>query len=235
MPGDQPLDTAHQAWDGYWQDPMAREIWETPERAVLDLVGPLRARGSTRVLDLGAGVGRNALALAAAGFDVIATDASEAGLNQIQEKAAATGLRVATARCPFSQIAVADDSVDHVLAWNVLYHGDGDLFAAALRECRRVLHDGGTLQFTMLSKRHRRFGLGEQVRPDTFVDHAGEGDKAHPHFFVDAAGLSAALAEAHFEVLSLVDVDQCPPGKQPNQWHWTALAEAVTPLGNTSA
>jgi hypothetical protein len=76
----------------------------------------------------------------------------------------------------------------------------------------------------MLSKRNRAFGIGREIRPDTFVDDASTGDKDHPHFYVDAATLTAMLSAARLEARSLVDIDQHPPGAL----HWTVLAELET-------
>jgi hypothetical protein len=53
------------------------------------------------------------------------------------------------------------------------------------------------------------------------VDDTSTGDKDHPHFYADASGLCALLAAAGFEVMSMEDVDQRPPGA----WHWEVLAE----------
>ena len=72
----------------------------------------------------------------------------------------------------------------------------------------------------MLSKRHRSFGVGHEIRPDTFVDEGSKGDKDHPHFYVDEAGLASLLTGAGFALVSLTEVDQNPPGG----WHWVALA-----------
>ncbi len=114
--------------------------------------------------------------------------------------------------------------MDHVLAWNVIYHGDGDLVAQALRECRRVLRESSTFQFTMLSKRHRSFGVGREIRPDTFVDEQSSGDKDHPHFYVDDTGLTRMLDEAGFETLELSDVDQ----DAQSGFHWEVLARVMS-------
>jgi hypothetical protein len=73
----------------------------------------------------------------------------------------------------------------------------------------------------MLSKRHRSFGVGREVRPDTYVDDRSESDKDHPHFYVDAPALTELLADAGFDLVSLADVDQQPPGA----FHWVVLCQ----------
>ena len=218
------LDTAHQTWDRGWGRADTRARWSDPEPTVVDLVPALTARGACRVLDVGTGIGRHALAFARAGFEVVAVDASETGLAQLRLAADAEGLAIDTRLAAFTELPIDDGSVDHVLAWNVLYHGDGDIVRKAFAECERVLRADGTAQLTMLSKRNRSFGVGREIRPDTFVDDAGTGDKDHPHFYVDAATLTAMLAVVGLEVRSLVDVDQDPPA---SAFHWTVLAEAT--------
>jgi len=231
QPADEPaLDTAHQVWEEWWADPGMREPWSRPEPDVLASISVLRARGAGAVLDVGAGVGRHALAFARSGFDVVATDASPTGLAELDRNAAAEGLSVVTRIAPFTAHPVDDASVDHVLAWNVLYHGDGSIVRAAFAECRRVLRDGGTFGCTMLSKRHRAFGLGRRVAPDTFVDDDSADDKTHPHFYVDEATLVAMLAESGFRVETIADVDQEPEGG----FHWTVLATATSTGTGTS-
>jgi tellurite methyltransferase len=216
--GERRLDTAHVFWDAWWGG--AGEP-DAPEPAVVATLAGLEERGARRVADVGAGAGRHALAFARAGFPVVAVDESETGLEQLAAVARAEGLPVDCRRASFTQLPLTDGYVDHVLAWNVVYHGDRDVVRAAFQECCRVLRPGGTFHVTMLSKRHRTFGVGREVRPDTFVDDAGEVDRAHPHVYVDAATLCRLLHEAGFEPLSIVDVDQHPPGG----WHWAVLAE----------
>jgi len=217
------LDTAHERWDRWWGQAKERSYWSEPEPAVTELIPPLQLRGATGVLDVGAGIGRHALAFARAGFEVVATDASRTGLDEIDRAAKAERLSVETRLAPFTSLPIGSAGVDHVLAWNVLYHGDGEVVRSAFEECRRVLRPGGSFQLTMLSKRHRAFSVGREVRPDTFVDDRSEGDKDHPHFYADAPALTERLARAGFDVVSMIDVDQHPPGG----FHWIVLAEAI--------
>jgi SAM-dependent methyltransferase len=216
------LDTAHEVWDQWWGDAKQRAHWSEPEPVVTSFIPALQARGSRRVLDVGAGIGRHALAYARAGFDVTAIDTSPTGLDELLRAAQAEELTIDTQIGPFSALPLEDGFVDHVLAWNVLYHGDGSLAGAALAECHRVLRPAGTLQLTMLSKRNRAYKIGREILSHTFVDDSSTGDKDHPHFYMDASGLCGLLAGAGFELLSMVDVEQHPPGG----WHWAVLAEA---------
>lgn len=218
--GDVRLDTAHELWDERWADDAGRAPWTEPEPRVLALMPWLHARGPITVLDLGAGVGRHSLAHARAGDTVVAVDASPTGVAAIAAAARGEQLPVEVRVGTFTEVPIEDGAVDHVLAWNVLYHGDTDIAVRGLRECARVLRPHGTLQVTMLSTRHRAFGAGREIRPNTWVDDASASDKRHPHLYVDAVTLEAMLRRAGFEVRTMVDVDQLPTGS----FHWTVLA-----------
>jgi SAM-dependent methyltransferase len=70
-----------QGWESIWAglDAMP-EYWRTPERAVVTWAEHLWEAGGRRVLDLGCGIGRHAVALARLGFAVTTTDGSPSGL-----------------------------------------------------------------------------------------------------------------------------------------------------------
>lgn len=213
-------DTAFQAWDQNWRTEAGRADWLAADPRVAAAAALLAARGARTALDIGAGVGRHARLLAAQGLAVTAVDMSEAGLAEIDRLARAEGLAIATERAPFTALPFDAARFDYVLAFNVIYHGDGAVVRQALAEIRRVLKPGGLFQGTMLSKRNADFGLGTEIARDTFVGDGG-GDKAHPHFYCDAAELVALLSG--FELLSLDDQEQ----REPGHWHWHLLAERL--------
>lgn len=219
---DRTLATAHRDWDERWRDQQQRAGWQEPDRRVRDVVVELRRRSVRDVLDLGCGIGRHALYLAAQGFNVTATDASPAGIEEARSTAGGRGLEVSFLVEDFLDLSVPDESFDYVLAWNVAYHGDRNVAAGVLDGVRRVLRPGGLFQSTMLSKRNAAYGVGQEVAPDTYVDPNDPGDKRHPHFYCDAR----TLLELHygFEVLEVADVEQLP-----GAWHWHLLMERTPP------
>ena len=213
-------DTAHHHWDKLWQVDEGRADWLEPDKGVVTFAESRFATGDRRALDLGCGVGRHALALAAIGFETAAMDASPSGLEELRNAAAARSLDVDCRQAEMTALPYDDHSFDYVLSFNVIYHGDPTVVRTAIAEIARVLKPGGHYQGTMLSKRNRNFGLGREIAPDTFINE-DESDKAHPHFYCDAAGL-VALFEG-FELRRLED----QPHKKPETWHWHMIAERV--------
>jgi tellurite methyltransferase len=214
------LATAHLDWDRRWTVADERARWERPESFVEALVPHLRKRGFRRAIDIGCGIGRHALYLASEGFECMGIDASESGLAHARAQAQQAGLSIDFRQAPFFALPVEDHSFEIAIAWNVVYHGDGEITRRAIEEVRRVLVPGGVYIGTQLSKRNANFGQGREVQPDTFVVDNVDTDKAHPHFYCDAP----TLLRLHrgFEVLELRDREQ-----QPGAYHWEFVFESL--------
>lgn len=215
-------DTANLAWNDRWSTPHGRAEWLTPEPDVAAFAAQLATGTAKRVLDLGCGVGRHALAYARLGLEVTAVDMAESGISELRRSATAENLEITTMIAAMTELPFADHTFDHVLSFNVIYHGDPLIVGAAVREIARVLKPGGTYQGTMLSKRNAKYGKGEEIAPNTFVEDAvdpEDSDKIHPHYYCNAAELVELFSD--FELLSLIDREHVKPGS----WHWHMLAE----------
>lgn len=215
-------DTAHRYWNSEWQKADGTSPWAQAEPWVSEHAATL-APGSC-VLDLGAGIGRHALAFARVGHRVTALDASEAAISATSAAAFAAGLMVDTVQASMTDLPFDNGSFDHVLAWNVIYHGDETVVRCSLSEIARVLRPGGTFMATMLSARRlpveQAKAKGHEISRNTWV-FEGPGDKVHPHYFCTAPELLSLLWG--FEIFTLYD----RPHEKPGSWHWHLLAERL--------
>jgi len=123
-----------------------------------------KAEDKPRVLELGAGQGRDSLFYAHSGFDVTVLDYCEAGLREIQAKAEAIGVadRIRTlvhdVRAPFPLEAASFDAVySHMLFCMALTSAE---LVALSAEIWRVLVPGGLNLFTVRTRQDAHYGTG---------------------------------------------------------------------------
>jgi SAM-dependent methyltransferase len=211
-------DTAHQHWSKIWEEIEEGSKWLTPEPDVKRWAEGLLAGAS--ILDLGAGVGRHALVLQAAGFDLTALDAAPEGLAEIDK--AGTGVKTRLGR--MDDLPFDDAAFDHVLSWNVIYHGDETVLLNTISEVRRVLKPGGTFMLTMLSKRRlwidrEKLNAPKEISRNTWVFDEEASDKRHPHYYCGAVEMLALFQG--FEVMWMEDREH----EKPGSWHWHLTLE----------
>ena len=215
-------DTAHLYWNAEWKQADGSSPWTRAEPWVLEHARTLEP--NCHILDLGAGIGRHALAFAAMGHQVTALDASEAAVAAINAAAFAQEQDIVTHLGPMTELPFEAGQFDHVLSWNVIYHGDETIVRRTMTEVARVTRPGGTFMATMLSARRVPVELakapGREISRNTWV-FDGPGDKVHPHYFCSAPDLLALMPE--FEVFTLYD----RPHENPGTWHWHLLAERM--------
>jgi ubiquinone/menaquinone biosynthesis C-methylase UbiE len=128
------------------------EAWEevaTSEAflAIRDrLVGLAEPRREDRVVDLGAGTGLLALALAPRVAELVAVDISERMLERLDDAAVADGiLNVETLVADLRRLPLDDESATLVVSNYAFHHLDDAGKELALAEARRILRPGGRL------------------------------------------------------------------------------------------
>lgn len=120
--------------------------WETSIARQAGVIWPLLGAPPMRVLDAACGIGTQALGLAAAGFEVTATDISARSVERCEAEAQARGLSITTAIAdlrnlgaavegPFDAVIAIDNALPHLLT-------DGELLKA-LKSVRSMLVPGG--------------------------------------------------------------------------------------------
>ena len=108
---------------------------ELPTEADLKLLGTLEG---ARILDLGCGTGRNAVALAQAGAKVLAVDPSAELLAAARERAEAAEVRVELHQAELAELAfLRSDSIDAAIS--VMALASTDDLARVFRQVHRVL------------------------------------------------------------------------------------------------
>jgi SAM-dependent methyltransferase len=132
---------------------------ELPTEADLKLLGTVEG---ARILDLGCGTGRNAVALAQAGAKVLAVDPSAELLAAARERAEAADVRVELHQAGLAELAfLRSDSIDAAIS--VMALGSTDDLARVFRQVHRVLKPEAPL---VCSLPHPAFAMIDPTAPD---------------------------------------------------------------------
>jgi len=212
-----------------------------PTEADLRMLGEVSGK---RILDLGAGSGTNAIALARQGAHVIALDQSIAQINRGRKLAATTDVRVEWHECDASDLAfLRADSIDLALAAGVL--GEVEDIDRLFRQVQRVLRPGAAFVFSYdhpmaLTVGREDFAPGSlplgalEVRRSYFdanpveINHDGERIKVWPRTIAD---VFASLHRAGYRVELLLEPEThggSDPGPDiPRVIVWRARKEGV--------
>ena len=177
-------------WDKFFEQEELR--WKSPHERVVALTPLLRARGFRSILDLGCGAGRHLVYLARGGYEVYGADISENGLRHARKWLDRERLPARLVRSDMSAIPFDDGSFETVICTHTIQHQTWRGMQQTMSEIRRVLRPTGLLFFTCPSRRDRRYGRGEELEPNTFIEAEGP-DMGVPHHYSNLGEVEALL------------------------------------------
>ena len=170
-----------------WNQILQKEGYslEEPDEAVVSFFTLLKKKNKKgRFLDLGCGAGRHLIYMANRRFEAHGADISETGLNLAKERLRRRGLEGYILKCDMNQLPYVDSCFDVVVCLYTIYHQKLKRIQETISEIRRVLRKEGFLLLNFQSKRSSRYGKGEKVEEDTFIQQNGP-EKGVTHHFTD--------------------------------------------------
>ena len=182
-----------------WRD-MISPHWLTPAECVYYYLH--RWKKLSKILDVGAGVGRHSLLFTEYGYDVTAFDSSRSGLEVIRERAEEKGVGINLVLGDMRNMPFADASFDAVLAYHSIYHSSQNDLPMIISELNRVVKKGGEVFVTLLSKEDENFvnHKNDRVDENVVMKQDGKNGPLVPHYYVDYDEIYELFGK--FEILS---------------------------------
>jgi len=207
-------------WEKLWQDPEMVRMWEgfPPLPEVIAMADRLGAEGRRQVLDVGCGTGRHTLYLAARGFDVTATDNSPKAISVCKENLAKAGLWARLVECDMTELPFADGYFDGVIAAHVIHHTRRATLEQIISLITARLAPGGLFIWATPTTRHRHYGHGIELEPNTWV--SPEHEDGIPHHYCTEQEVRELLAD--YEIETMYEHEYVRDGG--TYTHWRILA-----------
>jgi SAM-dependent methyltransferase len=183
----------------------------------------LETEGRRRVLDVGCGVGRHALYLAARGFDVTGVDNAPAAVAACKANLAQAGLAATVLEADMARLPFPEGAFDGVVAAQVIHHTDRATLQRIIASITRTLAPRGLFAWSSPSRRHSECGRGREIEPGTWIA-ADHREGPVPHHYVSEEEIRQLL-EA-YEIESLEEREQS--GDRGPRFHWAVLARRKT-------
>jgi ubiquinone/menaquinone biosynthesis C-methylase UbiE len=193
---------------------------EEPDELVISFVALLkRKKKMGRVLDLGCGAGRHLIYIAKQGFEAHGIDLSETGINSTKCRLKSQNLEAQIVKCHMNYLPYIDSCFDAVICLHTIYHQRLKGMQETISEIHRILKKKSFLLVNFLSKRTYRYGKGEKVEDNTFVDQEGI-EKGVPHHFTDEEEIRHLFKDFHIIKVKLWEREI--EGKLSSRWILTA-------------
>ncbi|WP_430883237.1 class I SAM-dependent methyltransferase [Fusibacter sp. JL216-2] len=217
----------NKSWNRYWGQNDDLQHWKKPALEVTDYFHrAFKEKSETRILDLGCGIGRHALAMARMGYLVTAVDFSQEALKALDKAGQKENLAIETIKRSYTEALFNKNTFDAVLSYNVLYHGTRLEFMKSMEICKSYIKPSGILFFTCPTRDDGKYGSGQKVAPHTYKSE----NSVHPgdvHYFSDEKDIHDFLIG--FKTLSLSKNEHVWNHKGTDQFssYWVVVAQKL--------
>jgi ubiquinone/menaquinone biosynthesis C-methylase UbiE len=187
---------------GDWQSIFKKQgrVFTKVQEEMREASKVMRKAGARRVLDLGCGSGRHTIFLAKEGFEIVAADISEEGLELTRRWLAEKKLTANTKEMScYKRFPFKDDTFDAVISTQVIHHNMHDKVKLCISEIERVLKDGGITFISVAAKKNwMGSGHAKTIAPRTYIPLDGT-EKGLPHFIYNKELLRKDFG--HFKII----------------------------------
>ena len=177
------------------------------------------------ILDFGCGAGRNAIALAMEGYNIIAMDHSEEAVELAREKSLERLLDIEFLVNKNTDIPLKTASVNAIVANGSLFYNDWNTTIKLLSNLHDVLSENGLMWADWRTKEDSLYAMGEETEKDFFKMNEESGRKGCYYQFFDEQQLRELYTKAGFQNVSIDRYMYTEnDGSKRNAW-WHVVAQ----------
>lgn len=177
------------------------------------------------ILDFGCGAGRNAIALAMEGYNIIAMDHSEEAVELAREKSLERLLDIEFLVNKNTDIPLKTASVNAIVANGSLFYNDWNTTIKLLSNLHDVLSENGLMWADWRTKEDSLYAMGEETEKDFFKMNEESGRKRCYYHFFDEQQLRELYTKAGFQNVSIDRYMYTEnDGSKRNAW-WHVVAQ----------
>lgn len=209
-------------WEKVYEKEIKSYRWE-PFIVMKDFLVTLKKTDAQRVLDLGCGIGRNAIFLAKEGYFLTGIDISPTALQTAAEKADAEKIKnIVFLQGDIISLPFPSGHFDAVFSVNVIHHGELEKINRIVDEIFRVLRENGIGMVTVVSTKDYKYGKGRKLEENTYELFEGTHKEAGiPHHFFDEKEVKSLFKD--FRITKIEHIEGKVEGGKNCHWYVTFI------------
>lgn len=204
----------------FWGKEVTKNNLVWPNEQVIRFIKRNVSDINKTILDFGCGAGRNSIALAGEGYNIIAIDCTQDAVDMLKEKAKDKSYNIkCLVNSNENQVPLEANSIDAIIADGSLFYNNFEDTIKLLNELRKSLVNGGLIWADWRSTDEYLYGMGKEIEKNYFeMNELSARLGARYHFF-DKETLKDVYEQAGLDVIS-IDVFEYTEqnGKKKNSW-----------------